>query len=470
MPVEFASDTLIARYPAEVRQLLLVIGEQLGRKDPERFAARAWVSDRTQLWDFSLPAAALAAITKVAGFPATHKMYLHQIAERMNGNAMKLIEKLNQQLEEARKAYYAGAPIMPDQTYDALEAQLAALVKGQPEAEEKATVLTTVGTDTPGRITHANPMRSIENFYSIDEVIAWYLKVAANKTATVGSKWDGISCSLVYEDRRLRLALTRGDGDAGESILDQVLAVASIPKTLSGPPFPRLEVRGELVIRRSTMDRLNKEIVAAGGKPYVSTRNLVAGTMKLKDLAEVAKREVEFRPWEVILDSGDVTVNFRQVASAVGLLEMVGQLGFTMPDDNLVTNAVDLRTALTAKIALLDEANPEIGRDGIVIKVDDFYLRKELGIGTKFANFQICYKPQNAKTETILREVKWQVGRQGRLTPVGIVEPVVLAGATIERVTLNNLTWIQQMGLKIGSRIMLMRSGDVIPKVVEVLG
>lgn len=376
------------------------------------------------------------------------------------------LQELNEKLEKARAAYYAGNPIMSDAEYDALEQELAGLAK---KTGELPSVLTTVGTDAPGRIKHDVPMRSIQNYYSVDEVIAWYGSLEPGEFATCASKWDGVSCSLTYEGGKLVKAVTRGDGEAGESILAQVEIMASIPKTI--PIEYKIEIRVELVMRQSVLNALNVEIIRAGGKPYASTRNLVAGTIKLKDLSEVAKRQIEPRPWEVIcetLDREDPETVLAADSAAARLRELV-EFGFPEPDDELAVNGVALRQNLEKAIEGLKNGDQEIGRDGIVIKVNSVRRRKELGFGSKFANFQICFKPQNSQAETVLKDVIWQVGRQGRLTPVGVVEPVILAGATIERVTLNNYSWIQEMGLKIGSRVMLMRSGDVIPKVVEVL-
>jgi len=379
------------------------------------------------------------------------------------------IAELNTRLDEARKAYYAGTPIMSDGEYDQLEAQLGGMIKQNPAAAMEATVLTTVGTDTGGRIPHDVPMRSIQNFYTIEDVIAWYEKLEPGAPVTVASKWDGVSDSLVYEGGQLVKAVTRGDGEAGESVLPQVRATHSIPKTISFKD--KIEIRGELIIRQSVMDAMNAQIVAEGGKPYVSTRNLVAGTMKLSDPVEVASRQVEFHPWEVICESLEQRDPEQVLTadSAVARLRELQEFGFPAPDDALAVNSTALRTELERAIAELAASDQEIGRDGIVIKVNSVKHRKQLGFGSKFANFQICFKPQNSKAESVLKEVIWQVGRQGRLTPVGIIEPVVLAGATIERVTLNNLSWIRDMKLRIGSRILVVRSGEVIPQIVEVL-
>jgi DNA ligase (NAD+) len=135
----------------------------------------------------------------------------------------------------------------------------------------------------------------------------------------------------------------------------------------------------------------------------------------------------------------------------------------------VITTTQELLTNLRIRLAELKREKAEIGRDGFVLKVDSIRTRERMGVGSKFARFQVCFKPQNAKSESVLREVQWQVGRQGRLTPVGVIDPVVLAGAEITRVTLNNETWIKDMGLEIGSRVAVVRSGDVIPQITEVL-
>lgn len=361
---------------------------------------------------------------------------------------------LNDQLEAARKAYYAGSPIMSDAEYDVLEQQLAGM-------EPTAPVLHTVGTDEPGRIPHSRPMLSIENIYSVEELIAWAHQVTEKlglkewPTFALEYKWDGVSASLIYMGGKLVQATTRGNGMEGESILPQVLASPHVPCIVT--ELGRFEVRGELCIQQSTLDRLNEELAKAGKPLYMSARNLVAGTMKLQDFSEVGKREVCFIPWEVYL---------RGSASS-DLAELQYKMSAHHRDSHVVHNVEELRATLESMIQDLGKPS-NIARDGIVLKLDDWNLRDKMGVGSKFAKYQVCFKMQNAKTETVLKDVVWQVGRFGRLTPVGIVEPVTLAGARIERVTLNNLSWIESMGVKIGSRVVIMRSGDVIPKIVSV--
>jgi DNA ligase (NAD+) len=327
--------------------------------------------------------------------------------------------------------------------------------------------LTTVGGES-GRIRHAHPMKSIENKYSFEELVAWVNGVCTElgeptwPLLTLESKWDGISASLTYENGRIVQALTRGDGDAGESILPQVLRCPLIPQNFH-EGFT-LEIRGELVIHRSTMDRLNADIIAQGGKPFISPRNLVAGTMKLSDLSEVERREVRFNPWEV-----RTTTGYLGKISASTQLSDLFEWGFPFPDSIQVTDEASLKAALDKTMPTLEVKDPEVGRDGLVLKVDHWQHRNKLGVGTKFARYQVCFKPQNQTAETTLIGVEWQTGRSGRLSPVGVLEPIVLDGAEISRVSLNNISWVREMGVRIGSRVRILRSGSVIPKLVEVL-
>jgi NAD-dependent DNA ligase len=180
----------------------------------------------------------------------------------------------------------------------------------------------------------------------------------------------------------------------------------------------------------------------------------------------VARRKLIFFPWEVLSEHLDQDPS---QDSATGRLLQLVHYRFRATDDAVIQEPHLLGPVLAQMSKGLLEIDPEIGRDGLVFKVDSVKERKKLGGSSKFANFQIAYKLQNQKIETTVLDVKWQVGRTGKLTPVAIVDPVVLGGARIERVTLNNLSWLRDLGVKIGSRVALMRSGDVIPKITEVL-
>lgn len=402
-----------------------------------------------------------------------------------------LIDELNARLVEARKAYYAGEPIMSDGEYDALEAQLAGMVHAHPELAAAATVLTTVGSDldgaqsslfgpaesgsnpdvkaaaTLGRIPHRVPMLSIENKYTFEEMVAWANSVQATlgladwPAFTIEPKYDGVSESLDY-DGTLIQALTRGDGTAGESVLEQIRTSSTVPSRI--PDHRRINVRGEALIAASTLKALNDELEANGAKPYSTTRNLAAGTLKLQDIEEVTRRKLLFQPWDVLLpeDGPDIDSGYQR-------LKMIEQWGFAPYTGRIVTTPDELRAAMDEMLPTLQAPDQEIAKDGLVLKVDSFAHRQRLGVSTKYSNFTTCFKPQNMRADTVVRSVQWQVGRQGKVTPVATVEAVILGGVKIEKATLNNLSWLQALGVRIGSAVSLVRSGDVIPKIVEVL-
>jgi DNA ligase (NAD+) len=386
-------------------------------------------------------------------------------------NVQQQIVDLNARLREASEAYYKkNQPITPDADFDALERQLRDLVERHPEFAEYAPMLSSVGSDlSGGRIPHARPMLSIENKYDKNEIVEFFRSLPSPRAILEEPKRDGISACLSFKNGKLARALSRGDGQAGEDMTAQFNALKNVPKELFGygvsfvPPKPPINlcVCGELVMRKTELDRINGAARAGSGKEYTSTRNLVAGTMKQKNLPVVASRDIRFIPWDVYSPDQDDKLP-DSAYDRMKLLEKMGLPGF---DGTLVTKEDRIIEVLN-EILLFNEKS-DIAADGVVAKVDSHELRRELGIGSKFTNWMCCFKPQNLAAITRLRNVIWQTGRGGKVTPVGIVDPVTLGGAVVTRVTLNNLSWIRSMNLKINSRIKLVRSGDVIPMVAE---
>ena len=439
---------------------------------------------------------------------------------------------LNTQLKAAQHAYYVLAePIITDAAYDTLEAQLKGLVAANPSLAPLATALTEVGSDvtlamvveaakqddneedealidpsllyadsrmttivraatsiaspaamdaandailgkpvSTDRIKHLRPMLSIENQYKKEDVVAWYLGLPKGTAINIEPKRDGISCEEAYENHKLAQAVTRGTGTEGENMTAQVLALKNTPKVLN-LDFPAdLRVRGELAMGDSELDRINAEATAKGTKTYASTRNLTAGTMKQQDMAIVASRDINLLPWDMYSPTQDASLpdsNFER-------MQMLSRGGFQKYEGYFVAGSSDVASD-SAKIietidkVLADNAKSDIRADGVVIKVDSHKLRKELGVASKFTNWMTCFKPQSASGTTYLRSITWQVGRQGALTPVATCDAVVLAGASVTRATLNNETWIATMGLTLGAKVVMLRSGDVIPQIVKVL-
>jgi DNA ligase (NAD+) len=381
------------------------------------------------------------------------------------------VKKLNKALEGHRDDYYKKAETsISDAEYDALERELAEIVKANPHLAEYAPVLKTVGSDltAQGRVKHAVPMRSIENQYTVEDLIAWVEKVLAkypDAKFCLEPKFDGISVSLVYEHGYLVRALTRGTGEEGEDITAQAKQVKHIPHTLPNMPI-NLIVRGELVMQNSTLERINRESAEKGGKQYSSTRNLTAGTMKQRDLSIVADRDIWFMPWDLISDHPLL------MDSGKERLEFLGYNGFPSFIGDIASDVESVKTTLAKR--LKDRENMlrkvmSLETDGVVIKVDSQKLRKELGVASKYTNWQVCYKPQSASGTTYLREIQWQVGRTAKITPVAKCDVVVLAGANVTSASLNNITYIRNMGLKLGAKVEMLRSGDVIPQIVRVI-
>jgi DNA ligase (NAD+) len=386
----------------------------------------------------------------------------------MAGTKEEIID-LNARLTEASEAYYKkNQPILQDAEFDALERQLKGLVAKHPEFAELATVLARVGNDLAGggRTPHTRPMLSIENTYEEKDLLDWYANLFGIPDVCLEPKFDGISVSLLYKNRKLVRALTRGDGKSGEDITLQARAVNSIPKTLAEDTPAELEIRGELVMENFTLERINREAQAKGAKVYSSTRNLTGGTMKTSDLKVVADRQIQIRPWDVFGDDSELP------DSGLQRLQLIAASGFPAPLGKIAKDSVEVGTML--QTALIDRKKKllemmSLETDGVVVKVDSHKLRRQLGVSSKYTNYQVCFKPQSASGTTYLRSIQWQVGRTGKVSPVAICDPVILAGAKVTNANLNNITWIREKGLKLGAKVEMLRSGDVIPQIMRVL-
>ena len=366
------------------------------------------------------------------------------------------IEKMNQDLLDAQTAYYAGNPTMTDPGYDTLEAQLSALVATNPQYSNIATILTHVGVDSNSalRIPHAKPMLSIENYYTKESFVE-----AANNYGTwllVEPKFDGNSAEIVFIDGVLTRAVSRGDGSSGEDMTAQVKACKQIPQYII-TKIHDLRIRGEIVMRNSELARIN----SLGGRKYANSRNLVAGTLKQKDLLIVRSRELILMPWDMYSPTEDNLLP----DSAYDRMKLAFTFGFPHPEGMKVT-CNHILSELDRQLKINE--NSDITCDGVVLKADSHKVRNSLGVATKFTRFQHCYKPQNLVTTTTLLSIEYGLGRTGKVTPVAILSPVNLGGAMIGRASVCNETYMEALGLTIGCDVELVRSGDCIPYIVRV--
>ena len=363
-------------------------------------------------------------------------------------------------------------PEIADAEYDALFAELKALEARRPDLVVAESPTQRVGAEPLAGFTtvaHDPPLLSLDNNYDEADVREWHQRLldhlgvtALDSPLAAEPKLDGLSCRLVYEHGRLVLAATRGNGDQGEDVTANVRTIASVPLLLADGAPPRLDLRGEVVMPRREFDQLNRTLAAAGEKTYANPRNLAAGTLRQLDPQKVAQRPLEFRVWALGRVDGAPTPATHSAA-----MQWLGLLGFkTVARDGCVG---DLDAVLRWYRELLDRRDEfPIELDGVVLKVDAFALQERLGFTARSPRFARAWKFPARQATTRVRDIVVQVGRSGTLTPVAVLEPVQLSGVTITNVTLHNAAEIARLGVRIGDLVLVERSGDVIPKVVQV--
>jgi len=390
------------------------------------------------------------------------------------------IKQLRDEINRHSHLYYIDArPEISDREFDRLLQELIELERANPELVTPDSPTQRVGGDVQAElkpVRHAVPMMSIDNTYSEAEVRAFDERVrrglggggngAEHVAYVLEPKIDGTSISLRYEDGQLVLAATRGRGNVGDDVTVNARTIKSIPLTLKKDSAkvapPRIvEVRGEVYMDNDDFQRVNKEIVADGEEPYANPRNLTSGTLRRLDPKIVAKRRLRF------LAHGLGQVEPLPVEHYWEWTELLRKWGLPLPKEVWRVESID--EAIKC-IHEFEKKRPKLPymTDGMVMKVDSFAQRDRLGATSKAPRWVIAYKYETEQQPTVLKDVEWQVGRTGQLTPVGKLEPVFISGVTVSNVTLHNIDQIQRLDLHLGDTIVIERSGEVIPYVVEV--
>jgi DNA ligase (NAD+) len=375
------------------------------------------------------------------------------------------MQDLAEQVREHRRRYYVlDAPTVSDAEYDALERELRSLEEAHPELADPNSPTRRVGAppvDFFEKRRHATPMLSLDNAYTEGELRDWEARLRkvlpdAELLYTAELKVDGLSLSLRFEGRALAEALTRGDGETGELVTENARTIADIPLNLPVGAPEGLEVRGEVFLSRRRFEELNHERDAAGEPRYANPRNTASGTMKLLDSREVARRRLQFLPWQM-LGAGDHEAAMAQLA-AWGFAAMPAR----------ATGGLE---AMLAFIAAQAEARLKLpfDTDGVVIKVRDLALQQQLGTTDRVPRWAIAFKYPALQATTTVLGITWQVGRSGKLTPVAELEAVEVAGSIVRRATLHNADELARLGVRVGHRVFLEKGGDVIPKVVALV-
>lgn len=379
------------------------------------------------------------------------------------------INVLRERLREANRRYYVEAsPTISDREYDELLKELEALEEAHPDLVTADSPTQRVGSDLTSSfetVTHALPMMSIDNTYDRDELRAWYdrmlkglgLGEGGSVSLVMEPKIDGVALSLRYEGGALVRALTRGDGRSGDDITLNVRTIRAIPLKLHGQATGVVEVRGEVYMPADVFEKVN-----AGRdeeEQLANPRNATAGTLKQKDPRGVI-RGLRFSAH----GRGVVEPDPYEAESA--FLGAMRGAGVPIAD----VETTDDFDAVWAYIERFDRARHTLpyAVDGVVIKVDRFDLRDELGQTSKFPRWAIAYKYAAEQAETVLLDVEWKVGKTGRVTPRATMEPVLLAGTTVRHATLHNADEIERKGIHLGDTVVIQKAGEIIPQVLRV--
>lgn len=364
------------------------------------------------------------------------------------------------------KAYYVDdEPIASDEEYDKLARQCLEFENKNPNLINPNSPNRRVG----GAIlkgfkkaNHLSRMWSQEDVFNDKELEDWIKrasKVGDNLEFFCQPKFDGASLNLIYENGILKQAITRGDGEIGEDVTQNAMTIQSIPLEIAEKSL--IEIRGEVVIKKSDFEAINIERLKKSESTFANPRNAAAGSLRQLDSSITSKRKLFFNAWGV----GQNSLNFEKTSQ---MMDYIFSLGFVKtPMQTLVKNIDDIKKLYENMIKKRDTFPMLL--DGMVIKIDDITTQQDLGFTQKFPRWSCAYKFPAVEKTTKLKDIILQVGRTGVVTPVAIVEPVLIEGANVERATLHNFDEIQRLDLKIGDEIIIIRSGDVIPKITKVL-
>ena len=383
------------------------------------------------------------------------------------------IEKLRALIRYHEHKYYIeNQPEISDADFDVLMKELAALEASDssPIPPDSPTQRVGGGAELGTRLQHRNPMLSLNNSYDENDLREFGARVQrlladAPVEYVTELKIDGLGVSLTYENGVFTRGLTRGDGEYGEDVTDNLRTIRSVPLRLTETEAtvpPVLEVRGEVFLPKHCLDAINVQREAAGESPFANPRNAAAGSLRLLDAAITASR-----PLDIFIYTLNYAEGFDFATHTESLERMRGWGLKCNPTTDCRTSIEDVQTYYQAWVEKRHELPYEV--DGIVVKVNQLSQRQTLGTTSKYPRWAIAYKFNAQQAITTVEKIEVQVGRTGTLTPVAILTPVSLAGATITNATLHNEQEIQTKDIRIGDKIILERAGDVIPKIVEVL-
>ncbi len=385
----------------------------------------------------------------------------------------KILEQINSLqslLKEASRAYYnSEIPVMTDGQFDQKLDELTQLESDYPQFKTPDSITINVGAPATFAATeHTTRMYSLDKCNKTEDLLKWFAglkkelveeyEITEAPRYCVELKIDGLAMSFIYKKGIFTQAITRGDGVTGDDVTVNVKQIAGLPKKLAQPLD--LELRGEVYLSRSQFERINKEMIASGEEPFMNARNAASGAIRLKDSKVVAARKLDCWVYDLVGESSR--------ASHQETLALLKELGFPVNPKFLVTQDETEVTDYLKELAVVRE-DLDYDIDGMVIKLDEDGLRQRLGFTSKFPKWAMAWKFATEQVETTLIRIEDAIGRTGVLTPVAIVEEVLLMNSKINRASLHNYQQIERLGLRIGDKVIIEKGGEIIPQIVGVV-
>jgi len=387
----------------------------------------------------------------------------------MFDNIEEKIKQLRETLNQHNYNYYVlDKPTITDFDFDIKLKELEKLEAENPQFSDPNSPTQRVGGEiikSFHTVVHKNRMFSLDNSYSKEDILDWEKRIkkmigTKDVEYVCELKYDGASINLTYSKGVLQSAVTRGDGYQGDDVTANIKTIRSIPLVLKENLMEDFEIRGEIILPLDGFNKMNEDRMDIGLEPFSNPRNTASGSLKLQDSAEVAKRPLDCLLYHVVANKNPNKTHFEA-------LEMARKLGFKIPDTNKICATIE---EVFSFIENWDAKRYKLPyeTDGVVIKVNSLSQQDELGYTAKSPRWAIAYKYKAEQESSVLKEITYQVGRTGAITPVANLAPVQLAGTIVKRASLHNADQIEKLDIRVGDTVYVEKGGEIIPKIVGV--
>ena len=384
-------------------------------------------------------------------------------------DVLNTLQSLRNELNQHNYNYYVlDKPTISDFEFDTKLKQLQDLEAKYPEFYDENSPTVRVGgaiTKNFETVQHEFRMFSLDNSYSKEDLLDWEKRcqkilgdVALEFTCEL--KYDGASISILYENGKLKRAVTRGDGFQGDDVTNNIKTIKSVPIHLKGHYPDKFEIRGEIILPFAGFEKMNQDLIEIGETPYSNPRNTASGSLKLQDSAAVAKRPLDCLLYTIVGNNLSISSQFEG-------LQKARDWGFKVPNESKLATTIE---EVFAFINYWDTHRHHLPyeTDGVVVKINQIQYQEELGYTSKSPRWAMAYKFKAEQVTTVLNSISYQVGRTGAITPVANLEPIQLAGTVVKRASLHNADQIEKLDIRVGDTVFVEKGGEIIPKIVGV--